>query len=70
MFAERYIPQKRQLIVKDSSIKRIIFNDKQKCLTCPRSIRLINGKLVKFPTMQDKGKKYEHTETCPQRDRF
>lgn len=70
MFAERYIPQKRQLIIKDSSTRRIIVNNKQKCLTCPRSIRLINGKLKKFPIMQDRASKYEHVEGCSQEGRF
>lgn len=53
-----------------TQIKRLILNDKQKCLACPRSIRLINGKLVKFPIMQKRDSKYEHTENCSQKERF
>lgn len=51
-------------------LKRLIFNNKQKCLTCIKSIRLINGKLVKFPQMQKRDSKYIHTENCSQKERF
>lgn len=56
--------------IKQVQLKRLILNDKQKCLACPRSIRLINGKLVKFPTMQKRDSKYVHTENCSQKERF
>lgn len=72
MFTERYIitPAKRIIIKRDVSIKRLIMNDKQKCLACPKSLRLINGRLVKFPTMQTRANKYKHVDGCSQKERF
>lgn len=72
MFAERYMlnPKRREIIAKDTSIKRLIVNDKQKCLTCPKSLRLISGKLVRFPKLQDRAKKYQHDSNCTQKERF
>lgn len=62
---QNFTPKQNQ-----TQLKRLIFNDKQKCLTCPKSLRLINGKLVKFPKMQKRSDKYEHAENCVQEGKF
>jgi hypothetical protein len=71
MLSERYIAvNKRESIKQDSFIKRLIVEDKQKCLACRKSIALVNGKLVKMPNLQSRSEKYKHANNCSQEGKF
>lgn len=69
MFSTRYAPQKRQLIIPDCSVKRLIVGDKQRCLECKVYVIQI-GKNSKLSNLQPKNRPYKHAAHCSQRGRF
>lgn len=69
MFSTRHIPQKRQVITPDKSIKRLIVGDKQRCLMCKVYVIRI-GKNSKLSNLQPRNKPYKHAADCPQNGRF
>jgi hypothetical protein len=53
---------KSQIISQDQSIKRLIINNKQKCMVC-KPVMIKNGK---FSKLQDRNKPYIHAANCSQ----
>lgn len=58
--------EKNHAIKRDSQTKRVIFNNKQRCLKC-YSLVMIKGK---FTRMQPIERRYIHAPNCLQSDKF